>query len=195
MDVGQHGDEPLAVAARFLAALDSRDWAAAASLVATDTIHELQRWLAWFLRHETKETDGLPSDTRFLSIRESLDIGSAHEAERMAPVALLAKFMAGNNQQIDTAMRGSGLDAHRAGQRRLRRTIQSSAPASAAGALRLFVMYDVASTVLGTTRKMGTHRLEIVHTSEGWRVWNADITGTGSGSLRPPLPPEAAFSG
>jgi hypothetical protein len=195
MDAAQHADQPLAVAGRFLTALDSRDWDTAASLVATNTMHELQRWIAWFLRHEPVEVLERPSDTRFTSVRESLGIGSAHEAERMTPVSLLAKFMAGTNQQIDTAMRGSGFDADAAGHRRLRRTIQSSAPGSAAGASRLFVMYDVASTVSGAPRNIGTHRLEMVHTSEGWRVWNADITGTGNGTLRPPLPPEAAFPG
>jgi hypothetical protein len=195
MDVGQHGDEPLAIAARFLTALDSRDWETAASLVATDTIHDLQRWIAWFLRQERVETLKRPSDTRFTSIRESLGIGSALEAERMTPASLLVKFMAGTNRQIDAAMQGSGFDVDSAGQRRVQRTIQSSAPASAAGEPRLFVMYTVASTVSGAPRKSETHRLEMVHTSEGWRVWNADITGTRNGTLRPPLPPEAAFPG
>lgn len=195
MDVGQHDDEPLALAERFLAALDSRDWDAAASLVATDTIHEMQRWITWFLRHERVETLERPSDTRFPSIRESLGIGSRLDSEGMIPASLLAKFMAGTNRQIDAAMQGSGFDVDSAGQRRLRRTIQSSAPASTAGAPRLFVMYEVASTVVGAPRKMGTHRLEMVHTSEGWQVWNADITGTGNGTLRPPLPPEAAVPG
>jgi hypothetical protein len=195
MDVGQHVDEPLAVAARFLAALDSRDWDTAASFVATDTIHELQRWIVWFLRHERVETPERASDTRFPAIRESLNIGSAHEAERMRPVSLLANFMAGTSQQIEIAVRGSGFDADSAGQRRVQRTIQSSAPARAAGAPRLFVMYTVANSTLAAPQKSQTHRLEMVHTSEGWRVWNADITGTGNGTLRPPLPAEVAFPG
>lgn len=195
MEVEEHADQPLAVAARFLAALDSRDWDMAASLVAMDTVRDLRRWITWFLRHESVESPERPSDTRFVSVSESLGIGSVLEAEGMPPFALLAKFMEGTTRQIDAAMKGSGFDVDSAGQRCLRRTIQSSTPARAAGPPRLFVMYDVATTVLGAPRKMGTHRLEMVHTPEGWRVWNADITGTGNGTLRPPLPPEAAFSG
>jgi hypothetical protein len=195
------------VAQAFLSALDDGRWSDAAELIDPETAERFRRQHVELLRlQERVPRSGGPSmlDTVFRGPAELAGVGSAAELEALSPVELLARFA----EALDPVrvVRGehafdppaAGEEFSRVATPRLQRIVLGCRTEDEATAR---VEYRTEWLEDGR-REAGPgeiHSLTLHYTPHGWRVRDADLTGTGEGRIW--LPDEgfthlrAAFGG
>jgi hypothetical protein len=176
-------EDPERVAQSFLSALDDGRWRDAAELIHTETAERFWRQHVQLLRlREGISLSGDPriSDTTFRGPAELGGVRSVAEIEALSPAELLARFA----EALDPVAATSG-EAERASGAGDRRSVP--------GLVRTVLAYtlvDEASARVEYCARWAdlegpgeVHSLALRRMPQGWRVWDADLTGTGEGRI------------
>lgn len=173
---------PEDVARAFLAALDERRWHDAALLVDSQTLERFRAVMIKFLDLQARlPAQPADSDTYFIPLTEMLGVADAAAAERLSATQLLAHFAESSHPE-------NVLRHHPNAQPeeiRITRTLLEVEPVIADYATARYQTewWHGASRNKETT---GVHALELVRTSSGWRIRDADLSGYGGGHILPP---------
>lgn len=133
-------------------------------------------------------------DTVFRGPAELARVRGAAELEALSPVELLARFAESldlarvMNREPEGGPAGAGQESSGAALPRLLRTVLGCRIEDEATAR---VEYRTEWMEEGRQDQLpgDIHSLTLHYTPSGWRVWDADLTGTGEGRIR--LPDEA----
>jgi hypothetical protein len=180
----QHG--PVNTATAFLTALNAENWEGAAGWIEPDVAATFQREVLQYLT--AADTGPRPTskaaDTHFPDLASLLG-GSMEELRALPPATFLARYAQAIH--LPNVMASQGLPASEA-VTAISRSLVTCTPAmggTATASVRL-VWHCGERTI-----DRGLQTLPLVLTPDGWRVSDADFTGTGSGRLRLP-PPHSA---
>ena len=200
-------EDPKMSAQAFLSALDDGRWRDAAELVDPEAAERFWHQHVELLRlQERVPRSGGPSmsATVFRGPAELAGVRSAAEMEALSPVELLARFAEAldlaraMNGEPEVGPPGAGRESAAAAYPRLLRNVLGSRIEDEATAR---VEYRTGWIEEGRQDPAPgeIHTLTLHHTPRGWRVRDADLTGTGEGRIW--LPDEvftrlrAAFGG
>jgi hypothetical protein len=181
--------DPEGVAHRFVAALDDERWDEVAEHVASETLFDFYSWWIEQLRRWGDEPDPGKGDTEFAPVATMLGVSCVAEAERLSPAQLLARYARGLQVEAALARIAGEEPPSRTYLPKLVRKIEEISPSSH-GPQFATVRYTVVPGLPSAMVKPGSHTMELAETAEGWRVWDADLNGTGYGRIRPPTGPE-----
>lgn len=173
-------DTPQTIAQAFLAALDDGRWREAAALVDPHTREQFRTWSLQPLANARDEhMEPGDAETRFVSPAALL----GRDAASLDDVEFLARF-AEAVQPANVIRRLSG----DSGQIRVTRTLLEVAPVAPVAPDHVTARYRT-EWWHGPVRNeatAGVHSLELARTSAGWRVRDADLSGSGGGHILPP---------
>lgn len=184
-----HGDTPEAVAQAFLSALDAGRWREAASYVHPETAERFRVQLLVLLKlteHDPQLSAAADvGDTRFVNPATLVGVRTPAEAEVLSAVELLARFAAALDPAA-THHRLAGIFRDATDRLpRLIRTVVGATPETAETA-RAEYRTDWFFGNIREPGRSGIHRMRLRRTLEGWRVQDADLSGTGEGRLTIP---------
>lgn len=178
-------DSPEVIARGFLAALDEQRWGDAADLVAPETRELFRASALEYVASDGGAASDGPADTQAASPRSLFGVEDHAAAAGLSAEELLARFAErihpGNLHRLYPGMSRGDFDI------RITRTllrVESSGEDHARAHYRAEWWY------FGIPDETaGEHALELVRTTAGWRVHDADLSGRGDGHI---LPPDAA---
>lgn len=177
--------DPEVVGSRFLAALDQERWSDVAADVAGETLDAFRAWCAEQLRSEAGRLAGNTADTHFASLATLLGVSSAAEADCLSPREVLIRFAANVNVNAAAARALDGDGSSPPTPLALSRRMVDVTVSLRDGRQLATVRYDVVPDYFAG-EEPAPHTLELIETADGWRVWDADLSGTGYGHIRPP---------
>jgi hypothetical protein len=169
------------VARAFLAALDERRWHDAAVLVDSQTLERFRAWSIKLLdlRSHQPAQPG-ESDTFFIPATALMGVADAATAKRLSATQLLARVA--ENVHPENVLRH-----HKLGQSEEIRITRTLVGVERASGNRATARYQT-EWWHGDSRNeatAGVHTLDLVQTSTGWRIRDADLSGHGGGHILP----------
>lgn len=171
------------VARAFLADLDGRRWRDAAALVDPETRKRFRAFAIEWIERRDPAPQQRPATTHFASPAALLGVADGASAMAMDAEELLARFAEG--------IHPGNLDRHHRSSPkadsdvRITRTLLDVQPR---GDGRAWARYRTEWWHAGVRNEAtaGEHRMELIRTSGGWRVRDADLGGWGGGHILPP---------